>query len=85
MTGSIVINEVGLRDGLQSQPKHLTLDERERLANALLAPGVHHFEIGSFVSPRAVPQMAGTGDLVARLHAPRGVHFSALIPSRSRR
>ena len=86
MTGSIVINEVVLGDGLQSQPKHLRLDERERLANALLATGVRHFEIGSFVSPRAVLQMAGTtGDLVARLHAPQGVHFSALIPSGSRR
>jgi hydroxymethylglutaryl-CoA lyase len=81
MTESIVINEVGLRDGLQSQPKHLTLYERERLANALLATGLRHFEVGSFVSPKAVPQMAGTGDLFARLQAPQDVHFSALIPN----
>ena len=81
MTASIVINEVGLRDGLQSQPRHLTLDERERLAEALLATGLRHLEVGSFVSPKAVPQMAGTGDLVARLKAPADVHFSALIPN----
>lgn len=80
-TDTVVINEVGLRDGLQSQPKHLSLDERERLARALLATGIQHFEIGSFVSPKAVPQMAGTGDLVARLTPPPGVAFSALVPN----
>ena len=61
MTESIVINEVGLRDGLQSQPKHLTLYERERLANALLATGLRHFEVGSFVSPKAVPRWRAQG------------------------
>ena len=78
---AIRINEVGLRDGLQSQPEHLTLDERETMARALLATGIRHFEIGSFVSPKAVPQMAGTGDLVARLGVPPGVSFSALVPN----
>ena len=82
MTGEAIrINEVGLRDGLQSQPEHLTLDERETMARALLATGIRHFEIGSFVSPKAVPQMAGTGDLVARLGVPPGVSFSALVPN----
>ncbi|HKK23130.1 MAG TPA: hydroxymethylglutaryl-CoA lyase, partial [Pseudohaliea sp.] len=82
MSGNAIrINEVGLRDGLQSQPRHLTLDEREILAQALLATGIRHFEIGSFVSPKAVPQMAGTGDLVARLAVPPGVSFSALVPN----
>lgn len=78
---AVRINEVGLRDGLQSQPKHLSLEERERLAQALLATGLRHFEIGSFVSPKAVPQMAGTGELVARLSPPPGVVFSALVPN----
>ncbi len=77
----IVINEVGLRDGLQSQPRHLSLDEREAMARALLATGIRHFEVGSFVSPKAVPQMAGTGELVARLSPPPGVSFSALVPN----
>lgn len=77
----ILINEVGLRDGLQSQPRHLSLDERERMARALIATGLCHLEVGSFVSPRAVPQMAGTDELLARLGRPEGVHFSALIPN----
>lgn len=78
---SIRINEVGLRDGLQSQPRHLSLDERQRMAKALMRCGLRHVEIGSFVSPRAVPQMAGTGELIAALDLPAGVQLSALIPN----
>lgn len=78
---TVRINEVGLRDGLQSQPRHLTLDERLRMARSLMEAGLKHLEIGSFVSPRAVPQMAGTGELVAALDIPAGVHLSALIPN----
>ncbi len=78
---SIRINEVGLRDGLQSQPRHLTLDERLRMARSLMDAGLQHLEIGSFVSPKAVPQMAGTGELIAALDVPDGVQLSALIPN----
>jgi hydroxymethylglutaryl-CoA lyase len=78
---SIIINEVGPRDGLQSQAGELTLAQRQRFVEALLGAGLRHIEIGSFVSPKAVPQMAGTGDLFARLQAPQDVHFSALIPN----
>ncbi|TCO75907.1 hydroxymethylglutaryl-CoA lyase [Chromatocurvus halotolerans] len=78
---TIRINEVGLRDGLQSQSRHLTLDERLRLATSLMEAGLTSLEIGSFVSPRAVPQMAGTGELIAALKQPDGVHLSALIPN----
>ncbi|MEQ8516816.1 MAG: hydroxymethylglutaryl-CoA lyase [Chromatocurvus sp.] len=77
----IRINEVGLRDGLQSQSRHLTLDERLRLARSLMDAGLRNLEIGSFVSPKAVPQMAGTGELIAALELPEGVHLSALIPN----
>lgn len=78
---SVRINEVGLRDGLQSQPRHLSLDERQRMAHSLIRSGLKHLEIGSFVSPKAVPQMAGTGELIAALDLPTGVHLSALIPN----
>lgn len=77
----IRINEVGLRDGLQSQSRHLTLDERLRLAVSLMEAGLKSLEIGSFVSPRAVPQMAGTADLIAALDVTGDVHLSALIPN----
>ena len=60
MTEQIVIKEVAPRDGLQAQPKHLTLEQRQQLVESLARTGVPELEIGSFVSPRAVPQMAGT-------------------------
>ncbi len=78
---AIRINEVGLRDGLQSQPRHLTLDERRRMANSLLETGLRQLEVGSFVSPKAVPQMAGTDELIASLTLPANVQLSALIPN----
>ena len=80
-TQSILINEVGARDGLQSQDKHLTLAERQQLIEALLASGIRHIEAGSFVSPKAVPQMAGTGDLFQQLPASVRPSLSALVPN----
>ena len=67
MTDSIVINEVGPRDGLQSQKKHLDLEQRKSFVDVLVRSGLKNIEIGSFVSPKAVPQMAGTGELLQSL------------------
>lgn len=81
MSERIVINEVGPRDGLQSQDKHLSVTERAALIDALLATGLQHIEAGSFVSPRAVPQMAGTGELFALLGPEKFPYLSALVPN----
>ena len=81
MKDTIVINEVGPRDGLQSQDKHLSCDERTRLVEALLAAGLRHIEVGSFVSPKAVPQMAGTDALLAALDPPADAELSVLVPN----
>ncbi len=78
----VVFTDVGPRDGLQNQPRILSVDERLSLIAAVAAAGVSHIEVGSFVSPKAVPAMAGTGELVARLPEDDGVHYSALIPNR---
>ncbi len=81
MTETIIINDVGPRDGLQNQPKILEPAQRLQLINKLLEAGVRHIEVGAFVSPKAVPAMAGTDEVVAGL--PDGdYHFSALIPNR---
>jgi hydroxymethylglutaryl-CoA lyase len=77
----IIINEVGPRDGLQSQSGELTLAQRQQFVEALLGAGLRHIEIGSFVSPKAVPQMAGTGDLARALSAPEGAELTALVPN----
>lgn len=78
---AVSINEVGPRDGLQNQDKTLSPAQRRRFVEALLAAGIRHIEIGSFVSPRAVPQMAGTDALARALGAPAGVELSALAPN----
>ncbi|AQA19311.1 hydroxymethylglutaryl-CoA lyase [Halioglobus japonicus] len=82
MIDRIVFTDVGPRDGLQNQPKILTIDERLALIESIAAAGVKNIEVGSFVSPKAVPAMAGTDELVRRLPTDDGVHYSALIPNR---
>lgn len=82
MVDRVVFTDVGPRDGLQNQPKILSVDERLSLIRAIAAAGVQNIEVGSFVSPKAVPAMAGTDQLVAGLPADDGVHYSALIPNK---
>ncbi len=81
MREKVFFTDVGPRDGLQNQPRILSLDDRLDLVSAIAAAGVRSIEVGSFVSPKAVPAMAGTGELVARLPAGDGVRYSALIPN----
>ena len=81
MTDSIVINEVGPRDGRQSQKKPLDLDQRKSFVDALVRSGLKNIEIGSFVSPKAVPQMAGTGELLQSLSQAKDLTYSVLVPN----
>ena len=80
MTERVIIKEVAARDGLQAQPKHLTVEQRIALLGALAETGVPELEIGSFVSPKAVPQMAGTDEIAANL-PPAQLAYSALVPN----
>lgn len=79
--GKIIINDVGPRDGLQNQKKHLSVDERVALINALVAAGLPAIEVGAFVSPKAVPAMAGTDEVIHQLEAKDKVAYSVLIPN----
>ena len=63
----MVINEVGPRDGLQSQSRILSVEERLRLIGSLEEAGIRRIEVGSFSSPKAVPAMAGTDRLLKLL------------------
>lgn len=76
----ITIREVGARDGLQSEAP-LDVGDRLELLDALLIAGVTHLEVAAFVSPAAVPAMAGAADVVAGLGAPEGVVRAALVPN----
>ncbi len=81
MVETVIVNDVGPRDGLQNQAKTLEPGERLQLIEALLEAGLPSIEVGSFVSPKAVPAMAGTADVVAGLPAGKA-NYSALIPNR---
>jgi len=78
---SVVINDVGPRDGLQNQSKVLPPAERIRLVRALLAAGITHVEVGAFVSPRAVPAMVGADEILAGLSDVTGATLTVLIPN----
>ena len=77
----VIVNDVAPRDGLQNHPTAVSPADRASLVNGLVDAGVPAVEVASFVSPRAVPRMAGAAELVARLDLDRA-DFSALVPNR---
>lgn len=80
MSGTVIINDVGPRDGLQNQAVQLSTEQRVALITSLLDAGMDHIEVGSFVSPKAVPAMTGTDRVLAALAEKQG-DFSVLVPN----
>lgn len=80
----VEIVEVGPRDGLQPIPTFVPTGTKVELIRRLVAAGVRRLEIGSFVSPKAVPQMADMAEVVARLGPldRLGARAIALVPNR---
>jgi hydroxymethylglutaryl-CoA lyase len=77
----LVLHEVGPRDGLQMERQAVPTDTKEAWIRAVLAAGIDIVQVGSFVHPEKVPQMADTDELFRRLNAdrpPRGV-LSGLV------
>ncbi len=62
---SVKIVEVGLRDGLQNETSNISVTQRFELLKKLIDAGAKNFEVGAFVSPKWVPQMAVTKELTA--------------------
>jgi hydroxymethylglutaryl-CoA lyase len=79
---NVKVVEVGPRDGLQNEAKPLAIDDRVLLVDALVAAGLSVVEVGAFVSPKWVPQMAGSEEVYARAHKKPGVKLPALVPNR---
>jgi len=75
------IVEVGPRDGLQNEPNAVSLEAKVELIEALARAGLGTIEAGSFVSPKWVPRMADTADVLARLDLQSGVNYSVLVPN----
>ena len=85
---TVVIVEMGLRDGLQNEKTVLDSDTRVEITKRLIAAGTKRLELGSFVSPKWVPQMAGTAEVVAKTFAlqksgaiSKKLEFSVLVPN----
>lgn len=82
---SVKIVEVGLRDGLQNETTNLTVQNRFELLSKLVDAGTTHFELGAFVSPKWVPQMAVTKDLVKKYQGSslnkKNFSASVLVPN----
>jgi len=76
---SITVCDVGLRDGLQIEKHILTVEEKLALVHALEDAGVKVIEVGSFMRPKNVPQMANTDEVFQRLLPKSGVEYRALV------
>jgi hydroxymethylglutaryl-CoA lyase len=77
----VEIVEVGPRDGLQNLPHVVPVADRIAFANRLIEAGLKRIEIGSFVSPKAVPQMAGTDAVIASITRRPDVRLMGLVPN----
>ena len=75
----IILHEVGLRDGLQAEKQVVPLEQKIRWAEALLAAGVDIIQLGSFVHPGKVPQMADTDALFRHFSAPEHKRPGAIL------
>lgn len=75
----ITLCEVGPRDGLQSETKILTTEEKVELINMMVDAGFKVIEVGSFVSPKSVPQMANTDEVFNAITQKDDVQYRALI------
>src|SRR5579863_8437039 len=81
MSDRVRIVEVGPRDGLQNEKTPIGVAERVAFIEALLAAGLHTVEIGAFVSPKAIPQMVGSDEVLRRFSSRTDGEFHVLVPN----
>ena len=77
----VLVTEVGARDGFQAEKEFIPTQTKADVINALIDAGVTSFEATSFVSPRAVPQLADATEVMALLKRKPGVRLTALVPN----
>ncbi len=78
---SVKIVEVGPRDGLQNEKQSIALDTKRTLITMLEDAGLSVIEAGSFVSPKWVPQMADTAELLQSMTLKDNVNYPVLVPN----
>ena len=79
--GRCEIFEVGPRDGLQNEAGEISVAQKVALIDQLSSVGFARIEAASFVSPKWVPQMAGSGEVMAGISRKNGVRYGALTPN----
>jgi len=77
----VKITEVGTRDGFQAEAKFIPTATKIRLINQLIDAGVPRVEFSSFVSPKAIPQLADVVDVLAGIDRSKGTTLAALVPN----
>jgi len=75
------VTEVGTRDGFQSEERFIDTAVKAEIIDALIAAGVRHIEATSFVSPRAVPQLADAHEMLSLLTRRKDASIAALAPN----
>jgi hydroxymethylglutaryl-CoA lyase len=81
MVGAVEIFEVGPRDGLQNEAAKISVAQKIALVDALSEVGFRRIECASFVSPKWVPQMEGSAEVLAGIRRVEGVRYAALTPN----
>jgi len=81
MPATVRLVEVGPRDGLQNEAQPISVADKVRLVDDLTDAGLSYIEVGSFVSPKWVPQMAGSAEVFAGIDQRAGVTYAALAPN----
>ena len=81
MPSQITLCEVGLRDGLQNEKTLVPTEKKVELLRGLIDAGFKVIEVGSFMHPKAVPQMADTDEVFKAVGQVPGVELRALIPN----
>lgn len=80
----VILLEVGPRDGLQNELNFVPTKHKIEFINLLSHTGLQHIEATSFVSPKAIPQLADSELVFTEIEKPAHIHFSALIPNERR-
>ncbi len=81
MADVVEIFEVGPRDGLQNEKRQIPIGDKVALIDTLSGAGFRRIEVASFVSPKWVPQMADSAEVLARIRRAGGVRYAALTPN----
>ncbi len=81
MSDTVRIVEVGPRDGLQNEKTFISVADRIRFIEALIGAGLHTLEVGAFVSPKAIPQMVGSAEVLRGVAHHAGNEFHVLVPN----